>query len=297
MVALSLASRVQEADDLSSYLHDEGSGQLRFEVGVKGAHCASCLAKIERGVSDLKGVSNARLNLSTGKLTVSLDRRGGTPHAVLARIRELGYGAVPFEASVMLDTREAESRFLLHCLAVSAFGAIFTVGLTDAVWYGGADMSAALRQSFFWLAATVAIPVTLYAGRPFFHSALSALMKKKTSMDAPISAALILALALSIYQTARGGLATYFDAATMLVFLLLIGRYLDLRLRERAQGAGRQLLTMQAALVRRLGANGTVATIPAREIMPGDRILLASGERAPVNGRLEDRGLLSIFRW
>ncbi len=292
MVALSLSPRALEADDLSCYLRAEKQGNFRFDVAVKGAHCAGCLAKIERGVKGLEGVSDARLNLSTGKLAVSLNRGGGVPHAVLQRIRELGFGADPFEAGNALDAQRNESRFLLHCLAVAAFGAIFTIGLTDAVWYGGADMGTALRKSFFWLAATVAVPVTLYAAQPFFISAWSAVRKKKTNMDVPISLALILSLALSLYQTAIGGLSTYFDAAAMLAFLLLIGRYLDLRLREKAQGAGRELLAMQAALARRLGKDGTIETIPAREIVPGDRLLLASGERAPVNGCLQDRGTL-----
>ncbi|HUO03155.1 MAG TPA: heavy metal translocating P-type ATPase [Rhizomicrobium sp.] len=298
MDALTLSSALSpplsalDADDLSSYLRKDSDGRMRFEVAVKGAHCAGCLAKIEGGVKKLDGVDSARLNLSTGKLTVLMNQRGPGAHAVLACIRALGYGAAPFEADIVLDAGRNESRRLLHCLAVAGFGAVFTVGLTDAVWYGGEDMSAMLRKSFFWLAAAVAIPVTLYAGQPFFRSASMALGKRRTNMDVPISLALILSLGLSVYQTAKGGAATYFDAATMLVFLLLIGRYLDLRLRERAQGAGRQLLAMQAALARRLGADGAVATVPARELLPGDRILLASGERAPVNGRLEDRGTL-----
>jgi P-type Cu2+ transporter len=291
MVALGLA-RTLESDDLSRYLREEGHGQIGFDIAVKGAHCAACLSKIERGVQSLDGVFRARLNLSTGKLSVLLSRRGAVPHAVLKKIRELGYGADPFELESALDARRNEDRFLLHCLIVAGFGAIFTVGLTDAIWYGGTDMSAGLRKSLFWLAATVAIPTTLYAAQAFFLSAWTALRKAKTNMDVPISLALILSLALSVYQTAEGGVSTYFDAAAMLTFLLLIGRYLDLRLRERAEGAGRQLLAMQAALARRRRKEGIVETIPTRDILPGDKLLLASGERAPVTGRLEDHPTL-----
>ena len=82
----------------------------------------------------------------------------------------------------------------------------------------------------------------------------------------------------------------YFDAAVMLTFLLLIGRYLDYRLRDRARGAARHLLAMQTVLVRRFTARRGLETVAAREIRPGDRILLASGERSPVNGMLDDRG-------
>jgi len=290
MGTISLAQQADVADDLTRYLHQQGDGSWRFEVAVKGAHCANCLAKIEAGVRGIAGVREARLNLSTGKLMVSLDDAAGPPHAVLKRVRDLGYDAAPFEAGVTLDTKEREGRFLLHCLVVAAFGTIFTMGLTDAVWYGGADMSAALRRTFFWLAAAVAVPVTLYAGQPFFQSALASLRKHSTNMDVPISLALILSLLLSLYQTMQGGAETYFDAAAMLTFLLLVGRYLDFLLRDRAYGAARHLLALQSLLARRLKPDGAVETVSARDLVPEDRVLLASGDRVPVNGRLDDRG-------
>src|SRR5579871_4458973 len=98
MGTLGLAPRASEADDLTRYLHRAADGRWRFEVAVKGARCANCLAKIERGVKGLAGVSQARLNLSTGKLTTTLDRVDGLPHIVLRRVRDLGYGAAPLEA-------------------------------------------------------------------------------------------------------------------------------------------------------------------------------------------------------
>jgi Cu2+-exporting ATPase len=109
-------------------------------------------------------------------------------------------------------------------------------------------------------------------------------------MDVPISLALVLSLGLSLWQAARNGPHTYFDAAAMLTFLLLIGRYLDFRLRDRARDAARHLLAMQSLLARRLKPDGTVETVAARELVPDDRVLLACGDRLPVNGTLEDRG-------
>jgi Cu2+-exporting ATPase len=288
MGALSLSRPEPEAaDDLSALIRPGAGGVDSFEVAVKGASCAGCIAKIERGVGVMPGVENARLNLSTGKLTVL--GRAIVPQLILRRIRNLGYEAHPFEAAETLTAVKDEGRFLLRCLAVAAFGTIFSMGLTDAVWYGGADLPDATRQMFFWLAGAVAIPASLYAGQPFFTSAWRGATKRSANMDLPISLALILALALSVYQTAQGGTRTYFDAAIMLTFVLLIGRYLDYRLRDRARDAARHLLAMQSLLVRRLDASGVVQTVAARDVGIGDRLLLASGDRVPVNGILEDR--------
>ena len=275
------------ADDLSALVRLDAGGADAFDVAVKGARCANCIAKIEQGVGAIPGVEHARLNLSTGKLAV-LSRKV-PPQVILRRVRDLGYEARPFEASKSLSGEKAEGRLLLRCLAVSGFATVFVMGLTDSVWYGGADLGAAMRQTFFWLAGVVAVPATVYAGQPFFLAAWRGVMARSANMDLPISLALLLSLGLSLYQTAQGGMHTYFDAATMLAFLLLIGRYLDYRLRDRARDAARHLLALQSLLVRRMSADGTVRTVAAREVSAGDRLLLASGDRVPVNGVLEDQ--------
>jgi len=287
MVALSLSPAApQAADDLSALVRRDASGADAFEVAVKGARCAGCIAKIEQGVGTIPGVEAVRLNLSSGKLAV-LSRKV-PPQAILQRVRDLGYEAQPFEAAESLTGEKAEGRLLLRCLAVSGFATVFAMGLTDAVWYGG-DLADSTRQMFFWLTGAVAVPASLYAGQPFFRSAWRGLAARSANMDVPISLALLLALALSVYQTALGGQHTYFDAAVMLAFLLLVGRYLDYRLRDRARDAARHLLALQSLLVRRLGLGGHVQTVAAREVVAGDRLLLASGDRVPVNGILEDR--------
>jgi Cu2+-exporting ATPase len=287
MAALNLAP-ADVADDLSRYIHPAAGGERNFEIAVKGAHCAGCIAKIEGGVKGIAGVSGARLNLSTGKLSVTWKEDAVKPQMVLRRVRDLGYEAQPFEAPAVLDAEAREGRMLLRCLAVSGFGTVFIMGLTDAIWYG-ADLSSALRQSFFWLAAAVSVPVTLYAGQVFFLSAWSVLRQWRTNMDVPISLALLLALGLSLYQTSQRAHDTYFDAAVMLTFLLLVGRYLDYRLRDRARGAARHLLAMQSLLAQRVRSDGGLETVAARELAPGDHIFLATGERLPVNGTLLER--------
>ncbi len=286
MVALILSSP-DMADDLSRYLRPREGGGRQFEIAVKGAHCANCLAKIEAGVKGIAGVGDARLNLSSGKLTVSWSGDSVSPHAILRRVRDLGYDAQPFEAEAVLDAGAREGRLLLRCLAVSGFATVFIMGLTDSIWYSS-DMTAVTRRLFFWLAGAVAIPATLYAGQPFFRSAWAVLAKGRTNMDVPISLALLLSLGLSVYQSASGAAHTYFDAASMLTFLLLIGRYLDFRLRDRAQGAARHLLALQSLLARRFRPDGALETVSARDLAPGDHVLVASGERVPVDGVIEE---------
>lgn len=288
MVALTLSPRAR--DDLSGFVRRDQAGAATLEVAVTGARCANCLAKIENGVRAIPGVTHARLNLSTGRLSVSWRGNAVSARDVVQRVSALGYEAQPYDAPEAPDNGDSEGRALLRCLAAAGFGTVFVMGLTDAVWYGGADMAPATRMAMFWLAAAVSIPLTLFAAQPFFHSAWRGLRKLRTNMDVPISAAIVLSLALSVYQTAANGPHVYFDAAVMLTFLLLIGRYLDFLMRDRARGAAHRLLAFQAAPARRIAANGIVEAVRIRDILPGDRVLLATGERAPVDGVLDDSG-------
>jgi Cu2+-exporting ATPase len=287
MGALSLSRELESpAQDLSRFIRRDDDGSQAFEAAVVGARCANCIAKIESGVGALEGVKQARLNLSTGKLAVAWKGRAD-PAAVLTRVRALGYQAQPFDMGEVKTAERSEGKFLLRCMAVAGFGTVFVMGLTDAIWYGGEDMNAATRNLFFWLAAAVSVPVTLYASQPFFLSAWRVLTKGHTNMDVPISLAIVLSLGLSISETLQHHQNTYFDAAVMLAFLLLIGRYLDFLLRDRARSAAQHLVAMQSTLARRIKADGNLETVAARELVPGDRVMLSSGERVPADGTVE----------
>jgi Cu2+-exporting ATPase len=156
------------------------------------------------------------------------------------------------------------------------------------VWSGDGEMGEGTRTLLHWISALIAVPASLYAGQPFFRSAWRALSVRHANMDVPISLAVILTLGSSIAETLQQGQHAYFDGITMLLFFLLIGRYLDHRLRQQARTAARDLLAMQAVTASRIGADGHVTAISAREIEVGDRLMLAAGDRAPVDGVVEE---------
>jgi Cu2+-exporting ATPase len=282
---VAIAPVLDAALDPSPFVERKANGEASLELLVTGAHCANCIAKIESSVGRLKGVTGARLNLSTGKLSVRWRDGAIKPLDIAQSVCDLGFGVRPFAADTALETNKREGVFLLQCLAVSGFGTTFVVGLTDALYYSS-DLSPAMHALFNWIAACIAVPATMYASRPFFRSALAALKAGRGNMDVPISLSLVLTLLLSFYQTVSNGRLVYFDAAVMLCFTLLIGRYLDFRLRNRARGAAAELLSMQTVSVRKHMPSGNFETVAANALVPGDRILLSSGERSPVDGTL-----------
>lgn len=272
--------------DLRAFVREDQAGREAIELIVEGAKCAACIRKIEGGLLAIPGVAEARLNLSTGRLRVSWARGLLEPSRIGDAIAGLGYRAAPFDPELAQRRVDTEGRFLLRCLAVAGFAAMNIMMFSAPIWFGD-DMGDGTRTILHWISALIAIPCALYAAQPFFRSAWRALRARRANMDVPISLAVVLTLSTSIAETWQQGEHAYFDGITMLLFFLLIGRYLDHRLRERARTAARELLALQAVTATRLGDGEVLETVSARQIAVGDRLLLAVGDRAPCDGVIE----------
>ena len=274
--------------DPAPFVRRRGDGLARLELAVRGAKCAGCIKKIESGLKALPGVREARLNLSTNKLAVAWDEGALAGIEVTRALDALGYQAAPFDPEAVAAETDLTGRSLLRALAVAGFATANIMLLSVAIWAGhSGEMGPATRDLMHWISALIAVPAASYAGRPFFRSAIAALKAGRANMEVPISLAVVLALGMSIHETLAGGEDAYFDAAVMLLFFLLIGRYLDHRLRAKAREAARELLALQSVAANRLDANGVVTAVSARDLRVGDQIVLAPGDRAPVDGVIE----------
>ncbi|MFT3809868.1 MAG: heavy metal translocating P-type ATPase [Micropepsaceae bacterium] len=271
------------------FVHAQPGGENRMELSVPDAHCAACLRAIETSLARLDGVTKARVNLSTRKVAVTWRGAAQSPDSIVAALDRAGFAATPFDPVADAEAADEDGRFLIRCLGLAAFAAGNVMLFSVAVWAGlGGEMGIGTRTVFHVLSGLISVPVTLYAGLPFYRSAWRALRAGRANMDVPISLAVLLALALSIYQTAIGADFAYFDASVTLLFFLLIGRVLDNRLRARTRGAAQSLLALQSATARIETAPDQAATIAARDIAPGDRLIVMPGERIPVDAVVEE---------
>ncbi|MEM7398055.1 MAG: heavy metal translocating P-type ATPase [Pseudomonadota bacterium] len=253
-------------------------------LAVEDMHCGGCLRSVERAAMRVPGVETARASLAAKRLTVAYHPSETNEADVIAALDRVGFDAAPLEASKQ-DRGDQRQKYLLRRVAVAGFAAMNIMLISIAVWSGeSGDMDPALAQMFRWLSALIALPTVLYAGDPFFSSALAALKGRRLNMDVPISLAIILATGMSVYQTMRESEQVYFDAAVMLLFFLLVGRYLDEALRVRARGEAQNLLSLQNGIATMLAADGTQSKVPASVLRPGDRILVAVGERVAADG-------------
>jgi Cu2+-exporting ATPase len=281
---LSPASQ-SDAADPAPFVRRIGS-ESRLSLTVRGAKCGACLSRIEGAVSALPGVRAARLNLSSGKLDVSWTG-DLAPVRISEAISGLGYGVAPLDTNSGDAVHKKEEQSLLLAMGVAGFATANIMLLSVSVWGGHNEMGEATRQGLHAVSGMIALPTLLFSGRPFFRSAWNVLKRRRTNMDVPISLALILAFSVSVAETIRGGEHAYFDAACMLLFFLLIGRFLDARVRRRAYSAARDLAALANRTVTRITDSGVHVSVRADEIRPGHRVLLAPGERAVVDMTIE----------
>lgn len=273
--------------DPAAFVRRDGAHET-LELMVKGAKCAGCIRKIESGLLALPGVSDARLNLSTGRLRIAWRAGAVNAYSVTDTLANLGYSATAFDPEAARREVDEEGRRLLRYLAVAGFAAMNIMMFSVPVWSGDAEMGEGTRTLLHWVSALIAIPAALYAAQPFFRSAWTALRARRANMDVPISLAVFLTLGISVSETLQQGEHAYFDSITMLLFFLLIGRYLDHKLREQARTAARDLLALQTLTGSRIEADGHVTAVAARDIAIGDRLQIAAGDRVLVNGVIEE---------
>ena len=258
---------------------------------VENMHCGGCMRKVEAALAVLPGIASARANLSARRVT-AVHRAGEAAAADLVdALARAGFKAAPL-VDESPDPATSADRDFLKRLGVAGFAAANVMLLSVSVWSASAgDMTPAVQSLFHWLSALIALPAVAYAGQPFYRSAVQALSARRVNMDVPISLGVTLATLMSLYQTIRGSEQVYFDAAITLLFFLLVGRFLDQRMRVRAAGAAANLLGLRGMTATVIHADGTTSRVTARALLPGDRVLTAAGERFAVDGRvIEGRG-------
>lgn len=267
------------ADELRHAARSLGNGIAQIELSVPAVHCGACIHAVEQGLSRLEGVVSARVNLSTRRVSVRF--REDAPPPLTETLTTLGYPPHLFdEAAVGKDRSLSE---LLRGVAISGFAAGNIMLLSVSVW-SGAD--GATRDLFHWISALIALPALAFAGGIFYRSAWQALRHGRMNMDVPIAIGVTLAYAMSLYETIQHGQHAYFDAVVSLLFFLLIGRTLDHVMRDKARSAVQGLA--------RLAPRGAIVVMPdggreyrqLGEIEPGNRLMVAAGERIPVDARV-----------
>lgn len=255
----------------------------RLVLSLPRIHCAACIVGAERALSTVDGVREARVNLTLKRASIAAGP-DVTPEELIEVLDQAGYEAHELDPGTLAATEtDRAGRELLMRLGVAGFASMNVMLLSISVWSGADGVT---RDMFHWISAAITLPTIIFAGQPFYRNAWTALRRGSMNMDVPIVLAILLAVGTSLYETAHSGAHAYFDAALMLTFFLLAGRYLDYRTRAVARSAAEELAALEVPRATRITPTGTEETVAQSELMAGDTILVRPGARIPVDGEI-----------
>jgi len=244
----------------------------RVDLPVSGMSCAACARSIENQLAATPGVAAAHVNFATSTATVEFDPRRAAVRNLVDAIEELGYG-VPRAAE---DTQAQEYAALRRRLWMAAAFAAPAVVLGMIPGF----MSWAAMP---WIQLALTAPVVFYAGAPFYLGAWTALRHRSANMNTLIALGTGAAFLYSLAVTLRGGHEVYYEAAAVIITLILLGRVLEARARGRASDAIGRLRELQPKTAR-IERGGAELDVPIEQVRVGDIVVVRPGEKIPVDG-------------
>jgi Cu2+-exporting ATPase len=290
--------KAEPADSLEQYrIYDDPEVAATFTQTLEdhtlsarlllgGVTCAACTWLIEKSLSQVEGVVTALVNLQQARLDIRFDPDMVPLSEIFSRVDALGYRPRPYQASNQRKQLESDYRRDLRQLGVAALG-MMQVGMFAIALHAGDIHGIDQRYQGLlrWVSLLVASFVVFYSARPFFISAWRHLKLGALVMDLPVSLAIGLAWAASLWATLSGTGQVYFDSVVMFTFFLLLGRFLERRVRQRhaLTWFDAESALPSVASVRRPGRWEIVSRL---QLQAGDEILVKAGDTVPADARV-----------
>lgn len=264
--------------------NDDGTLNARILLG--GMTCAACTWLVEQSLLPIPGVVSATVNLQQARLDLHFDPSQLPLSEVFSRLEHLGYRPRPFLASAQREQMTTDYRRDLRRLGVAGFG-MMQVGMFAVALHAGdiQGMQSQYQGLLRGVSLLVSTFVVYYSAGVFFTTAWRHLKHGALVMDLPVALAIGLAWLASAYATISGSGQVYFDSVVMFTFFLLLGRFLEARVRQRhALAWFNAESALPDAVAKRVDDHWV--TTPRHQLQTGDTVLLRPGETVAVDARV-----------
>lgn len=289
--ALTTARNYEEFDDPTFerlYVREEGEGVRSVDLALEGVTCIACVWLVERLSRIAPGVLDARLDLRRATVRVRWDDRQTNLSSVARGLDSLGYPPHPAGAAAAADIRRDDTRRAMIRLAVAGACAGNVMLLALAQYAGLFDeIEPSILSLFRWTSMAIGMISLVWPGALFFRGAWAAIRARAPHIDIPIALGLGAGGVWSVLATIRGQGEIYFDSLSVLVFALLVGRFLQQRQQRWAADALELLFSLTPTSARRVDGTGdalTVRSVPVEALAGGDVVEVLAGESFPADG-------------
>ncbi len=291
-LAVTSSSRSFEEFDHPTFheLHVRGltGGAQRVVLVVEGIHCASCVWLVERVPLLVPGVIRAELNVRRSEVALEWDPAATRLSAIAQTLASLGYPPHPGSGGAREDVRRKEERASLVRIGIAGAIAINVMLAALAMYTGwfGPGLDSQYEHFFRWLSLGLVIPAIAGPGRVFFRGAWAAIRTRALHLDLPIAVALGAGFVRGAINTVDGNGPVYLDGIAILIFLLLVGRYLQQRWQRAATDAS-ELLHSLTPHGCRVVEGDEVREVPAKALTPGMLLDVRAGDTLAADGVIE----------
>jgi len=254
----------------------------------------ACLWLLEALPRIIDGLIAVRVDLGRAAVLVDWDPGRVSLSTIARRFDTLGYQLLPLADPQARERDKVIDRAWLIRLGVA--GAIASNAMAVAfALYGGlfATMAVEYRLLFQWTAVGLALLALLWPGRIFFLNAWAAIRARTPHMDVPVALGLLAAVGSGTINTIRGEGSIYCESAAMLVFLLLVGRFVQYRQQRKARQEVELITSLVPAVARRKSVEGGTEEVPIESLVAGELVQVPAGESVPCDGLL--RGSAARF--
>jgi len=272
------------------------------ELAIKGMTCASCVLRVEKALATVPGVARANVNLATHRASLSftpaVDNPQSLVHALIEASEKAGYDAALIEhsqaASDALSIEQTEEAHTLNRSFVIALILTLPVFILEMGSHAFSAMHHFVHDTIgmqlsWWIQALLTTAILLGPGRSFFTKGFPALWRLAPDMNSLVALGASSAWLYSMVTTflpgwlPEGARHVYFEAAAVIVTLILLGRVLELRARGRTGSAIKHLVGLQPRQARLLIA-GIATDVDIDRVNPGDLVLVRPGEKVATDG-------------
>ncbi|WP_424683281.1 heavy metal translocating P-type ATPase [Frateuria sp. YIM B11624] len=267
-------------------------GRAEIALRVEGLTDARQVLRLDERLHALPGVTRVAVDARAQRARIVWHPERLALPQLLDAFAAAGCSARPLRREHVDDTRSAEANDALKRLLVAGMCAMQVMTYAFVMYIGVVDfVDFTTRGLFRWLSLLTTAPVVAYSAQPFLAGAWRELRTRRPGLNLTVSLAVVLTFGASVWGTVRGEGEVYFDSVSMFVFLLLAARHVELRARHASGALGEAAQDATPLLAERRCADGSLETVPALELLPGDHVRVAEGGTVPADGVLESEAV------
>ncbi|MDZ4830639.1 MAG: heavy metal translocating P-type ATPase [Phycisphaerae bacterium] len=280
-------AHLERPEFVAKHVRIASDGRLSTELCVDGLHCGACVWLLEALPRLVEGLLSVRVDIGRAVALIEWEQGRVTLGEIARRFDQLGYQLLPMLDPAARENDRAIDRAWLIRLGIAAALTSNSMAVAFAL-YGGlfATMATPYRVFFQWASVALAIGALVGPGRIYFVNALAAIRTRTPHMDIPVALGLFAATGSGLVNTLRGTGTIYCESATALVFLLLVGRFIQYRQQRKARQDVELITTLVPAIARRRSTDGAIEEVPIEALMRGDLVEVLVGETVPCDGVL-----------